>query len=87
MRWEIEAEPDVGEWLEGLSDADFIQSTAIIDRLSEQGNKMRMPFSRSLGDGLFELRYSCGGVKPAHHVLVWAEASDRAADDVPKAAK
>jgi hypothetical protein len=62
MRWEVESEPEVSEWLEDLSDADFVQSTAIIDRLSEQGNKMRMPFSRSLGDGLFELRYSCGGV-------------------------
>lgn len=32
----------------------------IVDRLAEQGHQARMPLSRSLGDGLFELRLTLG---------------------------
>ena len=30
----------------------------MLDRLRLQGNQLRMPHSRSLGEGLFELRFS-----------------------------
>ncbi|GAA4384592.1 hypothetical protein GCM10023152_35100 [Agromyces bauzanensis] len=33
---------------------------AIIDRLAILGSTARMPFSRSLGEGLFELRFTLG---------------------------
>jgi hypothetical protein len=32
----------------------------IVDRLAELGHQARMPLSRSLGDGLFELRPALG---------------------------
>ena len=32
----------------------------VIDRLVALGSSARMPFSRSLGDGLFELRFTLG---------------------------
>jgi putative component of toxin-antitoxin plasmid stabilization module len=32
----------------------------IVDRLVEQGHQARMPLSRSLGQGLFELRFTLG---------------------------
>ncbi len=32
----------------------------VIDRLASLGQRSRMPLSRSLGDGLFELRFSLG---------------------------
>lgn len=35
---------------------------AHLDRLAEQGNRLRMPASRTLGDGLFELRFDLGKV-------------------------
>ncbi len=34
----------------------------MIDMLAENGNLLWMPHSRSLGEGLFELRFHCGGV-------------------------
>lgn len=34
----------------------------IIDRLAGLGNQLRMPHSRALGEGLYELRFSCEGV-------------------------
>ena len=33
---------------------------ALVDRLGELGSRARMPFSRSLGEGLFELRFALG---------------------------
>ncbi len=32
----------------------------IIDRLADLGSMARMPFSRALGDGLFEVRFTLG---------------------------
>jgi len=32
-----------------------------IDRLAEEGSSLRMPHSRALGDGLFELRFDLDG--------------------------
>ena len=43
---------------------DFALVLPHIERLSERGNALRMPASRSLGDGLFELRFDL-------HRLVW----------------
>lgn len=60
--WEIDVEPEVTEWLEGLSEADFHAAAAAIDRLERSGNRLRMPLSRALGGGLFELRFTAGGV-------------------------
>ncbi|MGH8929469.1 MAG: type II toxin-antitoxin system RelE/ParE family toxin [Egibacteraceae bacterium] len=34
----------------------------MIDMLAANGNLLRMPHSRSLGQGLCELRFRCGGV-------------------------
>jgi hypothetical protein len=55
--WEVELEPEVEDWLEALSVHDFAVTLAHIERLVEQGNLLRMPASRSLGDRLFELRF------------------------------
>jgi hypothetical protein len=69
MVWEIEMEPEVDEWVVSLEGSDFVQTAAILDRLSERGNEMRMPQSRSLGSGLFELRYFCAGL--ARRITYW----------------
>lgn len=34
----------------------------VIDRLAALGSSARMPLSRSLGDGLFELRFTLGPI-------------------------
>ena len=55
--WDIEPEPEVDEWLSGSPIAAFATTAFHIDRLAEQGPAVRMPHSKSLGEGLFELRF------------------------------
>jgi phage-related protein len=54
--WSVEMEPEVEEWLESLSAKQFASTAVRIDYLSEVGSQARMPRSRPLGAGLFELR-------------------------------
>jgi len=55
--WSVELEPEVEEWLASLGARQFAIAAARIDRLSELGPRIRMPHSRALGAGLFELRF------------------------------
>ncbi|MCP4961715.1 MAG: type II toxin-antitoxin system RelE/ParE family toxin [Actinomycetia bacterium] len=48
---------------------EFAFVLAHIDRLAERGNQLRMPASRSLGDGLFELRFDLG--RTARRITYW----------------
>ena len=43
-----------------LPDSEWDRVVVIVDRLATLGSTARMPLSRSLGDGLFELRFSLG---------------------------
>ena len=56
----IEIHDEVAEWLNQLNNADWHRVVVIIDRLAELGAMARMPLSRSLGSGLFELRFTLG---------------------------
>ena len=58
--WMVELEPEVAQWLEALPPGLFAVAASRIDRLGESGASLRMPHSRSLGDGLFELRFALG---------------------------
>ncbi|MFE2086125.1 type II toxin-antitoxin system RelE/ParE family toxin [Streptomyces sp. NPDC059460] len=58
--WIIELEPEVEEWLEGLSNADHAQVERYAVRLAEEGPAMPMPRSKPLGGGLYELRFHLG---------------------------
>lgn len=51
--WEIELEPEVREWFEQLPPQAVAIVTFNSNRLAHQGAALRMPHSRSLGDGLF----------------------------------
>ena len=55
--WSIELQPEVEEWLATLLPSEFATVAFHVDRLSERGATLRMPHSRSLGGGLFELRF------------------------------
>ena len=57
---EIELHDEVENWIDGLDDADWDRVRIVIDRLMTVGSNARMPFSRPLGDGLFELRFTLG---------------------------
>lgn len=67
--WHIELEQEVAEWLERLVPADFDQAADAIDRLRDAGNRLRMPLSRPLGGGLFDLRFQCEGM--SRRITYW----------------
>lgn len=56
----MELHDEVLRWLETLSDEEWQRVVVIVDRLAEIGPQARMPLSRSLGEGLFELRFALG---------------------------
>jgi hypothetical protein len=56
-QWSIELEPEVERWLESLPAGQFATVASRIEYLAEHGAATRMPRSRSLSDGLFELRF------------------------------
>ena len=57
---EVELHDEVVAWMHSLDDADWDRTVVIIDRLLLLGSTARMPLSRSLGHGLFELRFALG---------------------------
>lgn len=57
---EVELHDEVVAWILALEDAQWKRAVVVVDRLAELGPAARMPLSRSLGEGLFELRFSLG---------------------------
>ena len=58
MGWgEVEAEPEVDEWLLGLDRADFGRAQFYIDLLEERGPLLGEPYTRQLRGKLRELRF------------------------------
>jgi putative component of toxin-antitoxin plasmid stabilization module len=57
---EIELHDEIVDWMERLDDSEWHRTVVVIDRLAELGSAARMPLSRSLGEGLFELRFALG---------------------------
>jgi putative component of toxin-antitoxin plasmid stabilization module len=57
---DIELHDEVATWMGSLDDAEWDRVVVMIDRLASLGSSARMPLSRSLGDGLFELRFTLG---------------------------
>ena len=57
---DVELHDEVVVWMDSLDDTEWDRAVVVIDRLAALGSTARMPLSRSLGDGLFELRFSLG---------------------------
>jgi len=57
---EIELHDEIADWMDTLDDSEWHRTVVVIDRLAELGSAARMPLSRSLGEGLFELRFALG---------------------------
>lgn len=55
---EIETHDEVVEWFDELSQDDWERALVVVDRLALAASNARMPFSRSLGGGLFEIRFT-----------------------------
>jgi hypothetical protein len=82
--WTIELEPEVTRWLESLPPGMFAVVAARIERLGDLGALLRMPHSRSLGEGLFELRFALG--RNAQRITFFFPGrANRLADDISQA--
>ena len=57
---EIELHDEIAEWMDNLSKDDWDRTILVVERLAADGFTARMPYSRALGDGLFELRFTLG---------------------------
>ena len=57
----VELEPEVGEWLQGLSPEDFATVETYIDLLAEVGPLLDEPHTRQLSGKLRELRFRLSG--------------------------
>jgi hypothetical protein len=55
--WSVELDQEVEQWIGELSAHYFASVLPHVERLTLRGNLLRMPASRALGDGLFELRF------------------------------
>lgn len=62
MLWTVDFSEEVREWYLGLTPAGKAAVDRIATRLEALGNQLRMPHSRPLGDGLYELRFTCENV-------------------------
>ena len=66
---EVELEPEIVEWLLSLETLSFEVAEAHVDLLAEFGSTLRMPHSRALGEGLFELRFDMA--RQAWRITYW----------------
>lgn len=58
MGWgNVELEPEVRDWLEGLSTEHFARSAFYLDLLAEEGVLLGEPYTKHLGGKLRELRF------------------------------
>ena len=64
---------------------EFATVAAAVERLAEDGSRLRFPASRSLGDGLFELRVDVGRVARRVTFYFAGRPADCSVDDVPQA--
>ena len=56
----MELHDEVLKWPLALPDDEWDRVVVVIDRLALLGSNSRMPLSKPLGDGLFELRFTLG---------------------------
>lgn len=57
---DVELHDEIVEWMDSLDDDEWDRTIVVIDRLVAFGSTALMRLSRSLGDGLFELRFTLG---------------------------
>jgi hypothetical protein len=57
---EIELHTEVSKWIGTLSQSEWDRVFVVVERLAFDGSAARMPYSRALGVGLFELRFTLG---------------------------
>jgi hypothetical protein len=69
--WELEIEPEVQQWLDLLSNRDYLQAEHAAERLLDAPTTLGEPYSRHLGGGLRELRFAMGHDGDAIRMTYW----------------
>ncbi len=70
MSWgSVELEPQVRDWLESLSGADFGHAAFYVDLLAERGVLLSEPYTKQLDGKLRELRFDLG--RQAMRITYW----------------
>lgn len=62
VEWKLELSTEVTDWYAGLSPSGAAAADWAFGLLATQGHQLRMPHARALGEGLFELRFTCENV-------------------------
>ena len=57
----MEISPEIETRYASLKSKDKAMADRAFDRLAQQGPALRMPHARPLGEGLWELRFTCEG--------------------------
>jgi hypothetical protein len=85
MDWgTVELEPEVRDWLERLSTAQFATAAFYVDLLAEQGPLLGEPYTRQLDGKLRELRFHLDGSAVPVDLLDRTGTADRVVDRVPQ---
>jgi hypothetical protein len=61
-RWTVEISEEVEHWYASLKDHGKAAADVALNRLRDNGPLLRQPHSGPLGEGLFELRFTCEGM-------------------------
>ncbi|MFD8342446.1 type II toxin-antitoxin system RelE/ParE family toxin [[Kitasatospora] papulosa] len=67
----VEIEPEVRLWLMNLRDDDYLAVEHIADLLRDRPTTLGEPYSRHLGEGVRELRFSLGCNRDATRISYW----------------
>ena len=81
--YDVEVEPEVGTWLDSLSDRDFGRVDFLVGVLAEQAETLGEPHSRHLGGKVRELRFHLFVADPGD-VLAGPEPPGGAAHRIPQ---
>jgi len=99
MSWgSVELEPEVRDWLERLSGAEFGRAAFYVDLLAERGVLLSEPYTKQLDGKLRELRFDLGRqtmriaywIAPGRRIIlltVFAKTKDRDRAEVARARK
>jgi len=60
--WDVQLSKEVEKWFRGLNQLDRLRARRAIHLLETRGPYLGMPHSKSLGEGLLELRFTCEDV-------------------------
>lgn len=79
---QVELEPEVSHWLEGLDDQRWAQALFRLDLLQARGALLGEPYTRQLSGKLRELRFYLRRGAHPHHVLDCSRKKDHRPDRI-----